>query len=38
MDPEEKFPYKQVHMLKVKDAFRDFLFKLTDQPATSADA
>ena len=25
MDPEDMFPYKQVHMLKVKKAFRDFL-------------
>ena len=29
MDPEQLFPYKQVHMLKVKNAFRDFLFRLT---------
>jgi glutathione synthase/RimK-type ligase-like ATP-grasp enzyme len=29
MDPEQLFPYKQVHMLKVKTAFRDFLFRLT---------
>jgi glutathione synthase/RimK-type ligase-like ATP-grasp enzyme len=29
MDPELLFPYKQVHMLKVKNAFRDFLFRLT---------
>lgn len=29
MDSEALFPYKQVHMLKVKDAFRDFLLRLT---------
>ena len=29
MDPEQLFPYKQVHMLKVKNAFRNFLFRLT---------
>jgi glutathione synthase/RimK-type ligase-like ATP-grasp enzyme len=29
MDPEQLFPYKQAHMLKVKTAFRDFLFRLT---------
>ena len=29
MDLESLFPYKQVHMLKVKTAFRDFLFRLT---------
>ena len=28
MDPEDLFPYKQVHMLKVKNAFRDYLFRL----------
>jgi len=28
MDPENMFPYKQLHMLKVKQAFRDFLFSL----------
>jgi glutathione synthase/RimK-type ligase-like ATP-grasp enzyme len=28
MDPELLFPYKQIHMLKVKNAFRDFLFRL----------
>lgn len=28
MDSDELFPYKQKHMLKVKDAFRDFLFRL----------
>ncbi|HEX5364082.1 MAG TPA: hypothetical protein VFW59_07415 [Gallionella sp.] len=27
MDPEELFPYKQFHMRKVRDAFRDFLFR-----------
>jgi len=26
MDPEDMFPYKQVHMRKVRDAFRDYLF------------
>jgi glutathione synthase/RimK-type ligase-like ATP-grasp enzyme len=29
MDPEELFPYKQVHMQKVKTAFRDMLSRLT---------
>ncbi|MFZ2268521.1 MAG: hypothetical protein WAV95_13180 [Azonexus sp.] len=28
MDLDEMFPYKQVHMQKVKDAFRSFLFSL----------
>ena len=28
MDPEDLFPYKQVHMLKVKNAFREYLFRL----------
>jgi hypothetical protein len=28
MDPEHLFPYKQVHMLKVKNAFRDMLKRL----------
>jgi hypothetical protein len=33
MDPEHQFPYKQLHMQKVKDAFRNFLFRLTaDRP------
>lgn len=30
MDPEDQFPYKQVHMRKVHAAFRDFLLRLTD--------
>jgi glutathione synthase/RimK-type ligase-like ATP-grasp enzyme len=29
MDSETLFPYKQVHMLKVKNAFRDYLIRLT---------
>ena len=29
MDLEDQFPYKQPHMLKVKNAFRDFLIRLT---------
>lgn len=29
MDTEQLFPYKQTHMLKVKDAFRDYLLRLT---------
>jgi glutathione synthase/RimK-type ligase-like ATP-grasp enzyme len=29
MDTEHQFPYKQPHMQKVKNAFRDFLFRLT---------
>lgn len=28
MDTEEMFPFKQGHMLKVKNAFREFLFRL----------
>ena len=32
MDSEAMFPYKQVHMLKVKEAFRDYLFRLTAAP------
>jgi len=33
MDTVEMFPYKQVHMAKVKNAFRDLLFRrTTDQP------
>ena len=31
MDPESLFPYKQVHMEKVKTAFLDFLFRLTNK-------
>jgi glutathione synthase/RimK-type ligase-like ATP-grasp enzyme len=31
MDPENLFPYKQVHMEKVKTAFLDFLFRLTNK-------
>jgi hypothetical protein len=31
MDPEELFPYKQVQMRKVKDAFRKFLLRLTER-------
>lgn len=27
MDPVDMFPYKQIHMQKVRDAFRDFLFR-----------
>ncbi|MFZ3018720.1 MAG: hypothetical protein WA056_09725 [Gallionella sp.] len=29
MDPEDMFPYKQVHIQKVQQAFRDYLFRLT---------
>ncbi|GAA4332325.1 hypothetical protein GCM10023144_22140 [Pigmentiphaga soli] len=29
MDPEDMFPHKQVHMLKVRQAFEAFLFALT---------
>lgn len=29
MDPEDLFPYKQIHMLKVRQAFRDLLFRLS---------
>jgi hypothetical protein len=35
MDPEDQFPYKQLHMQKVKDAFRDLLLRLT-APHTAA--
>ena len=29
MDTEEMFPYKQIHMLKVKEAFQNYLFRLS---------
>jgi glutathione synthase/RimK-type ligase-like ATP-grasp enzyme len=29
MDPEQLFPYKQTHMKKVADGFRDYLVRLT---------
>jgi hypothetical protein len=29
MDPQDMFPYKQAQMCKVKDAFRNFLIRLT---------
>lgn len=29
MDPEQLFPYKQIHMKKVQDAFRNYLARLT---------
>ena len=32
MDPAQQFPYKQPYMEKVKNAFRDFLFRLTGVP------
>lgn len=36
MDLEDQFPYKQIHMLKVKNAFRDYLLRLTSaQPRNS---
>ncbi|HCI14438.1 MAG: hypothetical protein A2063_07275 [Gallionellales bacterium GWA2_60_142] len=35
MDPEDMFPYKQIHIRKVQRAFRDYLFRLT---ATTAEA
>jgi hypothetical protein len=28
MDPEDLFPYKQIHMGKVRQAFENFLFSL----------
>jgi glutathione synthase/RimK-type ligase-like ATP-grasp enzyme len=31
MDPEHLFPYKQFHMQKVKNAFRNYLFRLTNK-------
>jgi glutathione synthase/RimK-type ligase-like ATP-grasp enzyme len=36
MDPEDQFPYKRQHMLKVKNAFREFLFRLTAAQGHSA--
>ena len=36
MDLEDQFPYKQVHMLKVKNAFRDYLFRLQAAQAAPA--
>lgn len=36
MDTEQLFPYKQRHMLLVKNAFRDYLFRLTAAPAKPA--
>ncbi len=27
MDPEEQFPYKKIHIQKVQQAFRDFIFR-----------
>ena len=40
MDSEEMFPYKQLHMLKVKQAFQDLLSRLhaTTQNATTQNA
>jgi len=32
MDTEAMFPYKQHHMQKVRDAFRNYLFRLTATP------
>jgi len=34
MDTEAQFPYKQIHMKKVKDAFREMLFKRMSHPST----
>jgi glutathione synthase/RimK-type ligase-like ATP-grasp enzyme len=34
MDTEAQFPYKQIHMKKVKDAFREMLFKRMNHPDT----
>ena len=31
MDPEDLFPYKQIHMGKVRLAFEDFLFSLNTE-------
>jgi glutathione synthase/RimK-type ligase-like ATP-grasp enzyme len=31
MDPEHLFPYKQIHMQKIKNAFRDYLLHLTNK-------
>jgi glutathione synthase/RimK-type ligase-like ATP-grasp enzyme len=31
MDPEDLFPYKQVHMEKVRTAFLEYLFRLTNR-------
>lgn len=34
MDPEDLFPYKQVHMRKVKQAFEAYLDRLQAPPST----
>jgi hypothetical protein len=36
MDPEELFPYKQVQMHRVRDAFRDYLLRLTAPASVAA--
>ena len=36
MDPEDLFPYKQLHMQKVKQAFEDYLASLQGAPAHPA--
>lgn len=38
MDPVDLFPYKQVHMQKLKNAFREFLFRLKPLPAMKAES
>lgn len=38
MDPEDLFPYKQAHMQRVKNAFRNFLFRLSAGQRTSRPA
>jgi hypothetical protein len=38
MDSEQKFPFKQIHMQKVKNAFRDFLLRLTADRTLEAPA
>ena len=37
MDPEDLFPYKQVHMRKVKQAFEDFLVRRTTRQLVPAE-
>jgi len=37
MDTEAQFPYKQIHMQKVKNAFRDLLLRrMAEHPANNA--
>lgn len=36
MDPVDLFPYKPPHMQKLKDAFREYLFRLAPRPGVPA--